>query len=132
MNKSLYGIHVDFDSDDNYVPLQHLLYTNKDNRNHPLMNTGASILIITWKLTKNQSHIISEISIPGRLPNSGFSQRFKLNANTPNMSGKDIGLLYRLIKRFVLTSKITRLDVLTCVSYIITRMESATITKTDT
>ena len=42
------------------------------------------------------------------------------------MTGKDIGLLYRLIKRLVLTSKITRPDVLTCVSYIITRMKSPT------
>ena len=42
------------------------------------------------------------------------------------MSGKDIGLLYRLIKRLVLTSKITRPDVLTCVSYIITRIKSPT------
>ena len=31
MNKSLYGIHVDFDSDDDYVPQQRILYTNGDN-----------------------------------------------------------------------------------------------------
>ena len=126
MNKSLYGIHVDFDSDDDYVPQQRLLYTNEDKRNHPLMDTGTSIPIIAWKLTKNRSHIISDISIPGCLPHSGFSQRFKLNANSPRMSGKDIGLLYCLIKRLVLTSKITRPDVLVCVLYIITRVESPT------
>ena len=90
------------------------------------MDTGTSIPIIAWKLTKNQSHIISDVSIPGRLPHSGFSQRFKLNTNSPNMSGKDIGLLYCLIERLVLTRKITRPDVLTCVLYIITRMESPT------
>ena len=123
MNKSLYGIHVGFDSDDDYVPLQRLLYTNEDKRNHPRMDTGKYIPIITWKLTKNRSHIISDISIPGRLPHSGFSQRFKLNTNSPSMSGKDIGLLYRLIKRLVLTSKITSRDVLACVLYIVIRME---------
>ena len=90
------------------------------------MDTGTSIPIIAWKLTKNQSHIISDVSIPGRLPHSGFSQRFKLNTNSPNMSGKDIGLLYPLIERLILTSKITRPDVLTCVSYIITRMKLPT------
>ena len=90
VNKSLYGIHVDFDSDDNYVPQQRLLYTNKDKRNHSLMNTGTSIPIIAWKLTKNQSHSISDISIPGHSPHSGFNQRFKLNTNSPSMSGKDI------------------------------------------
>ena len=47
VNKSLYGIHVDFDSDDDYVPLQRLLYTNKNKRNHPLKDTGASIPITT-------------------------------------------------------------------------------------
>ena len=106
LNKSFYGIHVDFDSDDDYVPLQPVLYTNEDKRNHPLMDTGTSIPMIAWKLTKNRSHIISDISIPGRLPHYGFSQRFKLNANTPNMSGKDIGLVYCLIKRLVPTRKL--------------------------
>ena len=42
------------------------------------------------------------------------------------MSKKDIVLLYCLIERILFSSKITRLDVLACVSYIITRMESAT------
>ena len=42
------------------------------------------------------------------------------------MSEKDIGLLYRLIERLLFSSKITRPDVLACVSYIITRMELAT------
>ena len=98
VNKSFYGIRVDFDSDDDYVPQQRLLYTNKDKRNYPLINTGTSIPIIAWKLTKNQSYIISDISIPGRLPHSRLSQRFKLNDNSPNMSGKDIGLVYRTSK----------------------------------
>ena len=63
------------------------------------MDTGASIPIVAWKLIKNQSHIISDISVPGRLPHSRFSQNFKLNADSPSMSKKDIGLLYSLIKR---------------------------------
>ena len=63
---------------------------------------------------------------PGRLPHSGFSQRFVLNANSPSMSDKDIGLLHRLIERLLFSSKITRPDVLACVSYITTRMELPT------
>ena len=42
------------------------------------------------------------------------------------MSGKDIGLLHRLIERLLFSNKVTRPDVLACVSYIITRMESPT------
>ena len=42
------------------------------------------------------------------------------------MSEKDIGLLHRLIERLLFSSKIIRPDVLACVSYIITRMESPT------
>ena len=42
------------------------------------------------------------------------------------MSEKDIGLLYRLIERILFTSKITRPDILTCISYIVTRMELPT------
>ena len=52
VDKSLYGMHVDFDRDDNYVPQQRLLYTNKNKKNYPLMDTGTSIPIIAWKLTK--------------------------------------------------------------------------------
>ena len=86
------------------------------------MNTGASVPIVAWKLTKKKSHIISDILIPSHLLRSRFSQRFKLNAEPPIMLENDIGLLYRLIKRLLLTSKITRPGENACVSYIITRM----------
>ena len=55
------------------------------------MDTDASIPIVAWRFTKNQSHIISDILIPGRLLHSVFSQRFKLNDDSPSMSEKDIG-----------------------------------------
>ena len=126
VNKSLYGIHVDPDNDDDNVPQQRLLFTNEDKTDYPFTNNDTYIPIVTWKLTKNQSHIISDISTPGCLPHSGFSQRFVLNANSPSMSDKDIGLLHRLIERLLFSSKITRPDVLACVSYIITRMELPT------
>ena len=99
------------------------MYTNEDEKNYPFMDTGASVPIVAWKFTKKQSYIINDISIPGCLPYSGFSQRFKLNAHSPSLSEMDIGVLYRLIKRLLVTSKITRPDVYACVSYIITRME---------
>ena len=42
------------------------------------------------------------------------------------MSEKDIGLLHRLIERLLFSRKITRPDVLACVSYIITMIELPT------
>ena len=53
VNKSLYGIHVDPDNDDDNVPQQCLLFTNKDKRNYPFTNNDTYIPIVTWKLTKN-------------------------------------------------------------------------------
>ena len=91
------------------------------------MHTGTSIPIIAWKLTKNQSHIINDISIPGRLPSSEFSQRFKLNTNSTNMSDKNKRLLYSLIKRLLFIRAITTPDIHKYVSYIIIKMESPTI-----
>ena len=123
-----YGGSVDpgYDGDENNIPQQSICCTNKDMRTYPLIDNGKSIPIVTWKLTKNCSHIISDISIPGQIPHSGFDQRFKLDADSPSMSEKDIGLLYRLIERLLLSCKVTRPDISACVSYIIARMESST------
>ena len=99
---------------------------NKNKKNYLIMDTGVSVPIVAWKLTKKRSHIISNILISGCLPHSRFSQRFKLNAESSSMSEKDTGLLYRLIKRLLFTSKVIRSDVHACVSYIITRMELPT------
>ena len=90
------------------------------------MDNWKSIPIVTWKLTKNCSHIISDISIPGWIPYSGFDHSFKLDADSPSMSKKDIGLLYRPIERLLLSYKVTRPATSDCVSYIIARMESST------
>ena len=95
------------------------------------MNTNTSIPIVSWKITKKQSHMISDISIPGRLPYFGFSQRFELNTESPSMSDKDIWLLYSLIESLLFISEITRPDVHACVSYIITRIELPTICHKD-
>ena len=78
-------------------------------------------------ITKKQSHIISDISIPGCLPHFRFSHRFKLNTDSSSMSDKDMRLLYSLIERLLFISEITRPDVNICVSYIIIRMELPTI-----
>ena len=102
---------------------QHLIYTNEDMKNYPFIDTNASIPIVAWKLTKNCSHIISDIFIPGCLLPSGNSQRFKLDAESPNMSAKDTELLYRLIGILLFTDKVTVSDVQACVTYILTRME---------
>ena len=72
-------------------------------RTYPLMDNGKYIPIITWKLTKHHSHIISDKSISSRIPHSGFYQRFKFDANSPSMSENDIELLYHLIERLLLS-----------------------------
>ena len=72
-------------------------------RTYPLMDNGKLIPIVTWKLTKNCSHIISDIPIPGQILHFGFNQRFKLDADSPSMSEKDIELLYCLIERLLLS-----------------------------
>ena len=70
---------------------------NENMKNYSFIDTGASSPIVAWKLTKNRSHIISVMSIPGCSSHSENSQRFKLNAESPSMSEKDIELLYCLI-----------------------------------
>ena len=79
VNEPVYSVLVDPSSDKGIISQQHHLYTNKDKKNYPLMDIGESVPKVSWKITKKQSHIISYISIPGRLPHSEFSQRFKLN-----------------------------------------------------
>ena len=85
-------------------------------KNYPFIDTDVSISIVAWKLTKNFSHIISDISIPGFLPHFGNSQRFKLNAESPSMSEKDTELLYCLIRRLLFTSEVTISNVKACVT----------------
>ena len=111
MSKPLYEISVDSNIDEDNIPQQSLLYIKEVKKNYPLMDTGTSVPIVSWKLTKKWSHIISDISISGRLPHSVFSHRFKLNVDSPSMSEKNIGLLYPFNKRLLFTSKITRPDV---------------------
>ena len=87
------------DGGENNIPPQSIFCTNKDMRTYSLMDNRKYIPIVTWKLVKNRSHIISDILIPGQIPHSGFEQRFKLDADSPSMSEKDIGILYRLIEK---------------------------------
>ena len=47
-NKSIYWIHIDPDNDGDNVPQQHLLFTNEDKRNYPLINSDTYIPIVTW------------------------------------------------------------------------------------
>ena len=83
-----YGGSVDpgYDGDGNNIPQGSIFCTNKDMRTYPLMDNGKCIPIVTWKLTKNYSHIISDILIPDQTSPSGFNQGFKLDTNSPNMS----------------------------------------------
>ena len=117
---------ADPSSDEKNILQQRLTYTNKDLKKYPFINTSASIPIVAWKLTKNCSHIISDLFIPDCLLHSANNQRFKLDAESPSISEKDIESLYYLIGRLLLTSKITISDVQACVTYILTRIELST------
>ena len=126
MSTRLCGGSADSTSYEKNILQQRLIYTNEVMKNYPFIDTCASILIVAWKLTKNRSHIISDISIPGRSPHSGNSQRFKLDVESPNMSAKDIELLYCPIGKLLFTNKVTVSDVKACITYILTRMELST------
>ena len=96
---------------------QRLFYTNEDLKNSSF---------VTCILTKNRSHIVSSISIPGCSPHSGNNQRFKLHVESHSIPGKDIEFFYHLIEKLLFTNKIVRPDVQACVTYIFTRMKLPT------
>ena len=120
------SVNPGYDGDENNIPQQSKFCTKEDMRTYPLMDDGKYIPIVRWKLTKNNSHIISDISIPSQTSHSDFNQRFQLDTNSPSMLEKDIGLLYRLIEKPLLSCKVTRPDISACVSYTIRRTESST------
>ena len=94
----------------------HLFYTNEDLKHYTFINVGTSIPIVTWKLTKNRLHIISDRPLSSCLSYSGSYERFKLDVESLSIQMKDIGLFYRLIRRFSLTSEITRPDIQDCLT----------------
>ena len=102
---------------------QHLFYTNKGLKNYTFIDVGTFIPIITWKLTKNCSHIISDRPLSSCLLYYGRYQRSKHNDNSSSISIKDIELLYRLIGRLLFISKITRSNVQDCVISLLTTMK---------
>ena len=106
--------------------LRHLLYKNEERNKYPHRNTSP-LFPRSWKFMKKWLRIIRDISIPDRPPHHGLSHRIKLKTDTLSMLDKDKRLLYDLIERLVFISKITVPNVHTCVSYIITRMESPSI-----
>ena len=65
VSKPLYGVSVDPNSDEGIIPQQHQLYKNVDKKIYSLMDTGTFMSLVSWKTMKKQSHIISDISIPG-------------------------------------------------------------------
>ena len=89
VSKPLCKITVDPNSNNSLKSPQHLSYKSKDKNKYPLMDTSTFIPIVGWKITKKQSYIISDISIPGRLLHCGFSHRLIMNDDLPSMSDKD-------------------------------------------
>ena len=56
-----------------------IFYTNKDMKNCTFINVGTSISIVTWKRTKNHSHIISDRPLSSCSSYYESNQRFKRN-----------------------------------------------------
>ena len=57
----------------------HLFYMNKDLENYTFIDVGTSIPSITWKLTKNLSHMISNRPLSSCSSYYGSHQRSKHN-----------------------------------------------------
>ena len=114
------------DSDGTKILQHHIFYTNKDPKNYPFIDINTSIPIVTWKLTESRSHIISNRLLSSYSSYSGNNQRSKLDGESSSIPVNHIELFYRLIGKLLLTSKITRLDVLDCVTYVLTMMELPT------
>ena len=124
--------------------LGHRLFnTDEGPRNCSFINIDASILISTYKFTKNRSYIDNSAYIPNStckstmlyhpkdvivedymdLKNScsqfsGNNQQFKVDVESPSLSEKDAELFYRLVARLLFTSKISKPDIQACVTYI--------------
>ena len=101
VSKPLYGIHANPNSINGLKSPRHLLYKSSNKNKYPLRNTSTLITIVGWKSTKKQSHIISNISIPGFFPHCGFNHKFKLSTGSPSMSNKYKRLLYGLMERLI-------------------------------
>ena len=92
-------------------------------KNYRFIDVGTSITIVTWKLMKNRSHIISDRPLSSCSSYYGSNQRSKRNDESSSIPIKDIELFYRLIGRLLFTSKITRPSVQDCVTSLLTTME---------
>ena len=80
-----------------------------------------------WKLTKNCSHIISNRRLLySYLSYPGNNQRSKLNVKSSSIPVNHIELFYYLIGRLLFRRKITRPEVLDCVTYLLTMVELLT------
>ena len=90
---------------------QHLFYTNKDLKNYAFIDVGTSILIVTWKITKNHPHIISQSPFSSCSSFYGSNQRSERNDESSSIPINDIELFYCLIGRLLFTRKITTQNV---------------------
>ena len=107
---------IEPDSDGTNILQQHLSYMNEDLKNHSIIDIDTSMSIVTWKLTKNHSHIISNRLFSSYSSYSGNSLRSKLDVESSSIPINHIELFYCLTRRLLFTSKITIPDVLDCVT----------------
>ena len=77
VGKPLYGVYVDPSIDNDNIPQQRLLYTNKDKKNYQLMDTGVSIVGIQTA-TLLVTHWIS-YGHPTRNKRAGYLFEFHLS-----------------------------------------------------
>ena len=113
-------------SDGTNILQQHIFYKNEDSKKCQFINIGISIPIVTWKPTNNRSHIISKRFFSSYSFYYENNQRSKLDVESSSIPVNHIELFYRLTVRLLFTSKITRLDVLDFVTYVLTMIELPT------
>ena len=123
MSTQLHRGSTEPDNDATNILQKHLFYTDIDQKIHTFINISTSILNVTWKLTKNCSHMISDRLSSSYSLYSGNNQWSKLNVESSSIPLNHIELFYPLPGRLLFTSKITRPGVLGCVTYVLMVME---------
>ena len=94
------------DKDGTNILQKYLFYTNKDPKNYPFINIGISIPNVTWKLTKNYSHIIRDGLISGYSSYFGNNQISKHDIESSSIPANHTELFYHLNGRLLLTRKL--------------------------
>ena len=82
--KLKYGTNADHIVNNSLKSSRHLSYKSEEKNTYPHTNT-CTLFPISWKFTKKQLRIITDISISDHSPHHRFSHRIELKTNSPSM-----------------------------------------------